>query len=161
MDVVIQSLIMLMFFKIAVIDWREHAIYDKDIAITALFITLYKVFYAEVFSSLYGCATGLIIGSIIFGAAYKLYGFEAFGQGDVLLLAILGFFLGESFLHYFALSMMLDGSIAAIYLLAQKSKSKPFVDIELPYAPVLLVWLPIYFYLDIPSLFDVYRVLFL
>lgn len=150
-----------MFLKIAVIDWREHAIYDKDIALTAVFIGLSKVFYSEILPALYGCATGLVIGLIIFGATYKLYGFEAFGQGDVLLLTILGFFLGESFLHYFALSMMLDGAAAIIYLLIQQLKNKQFVDIELPYAPALLVWLPIYLYLNTPSLFDVYKFLFL
>ena len=101
--------IFLMFIRISVIDWREHAIYDRDIVLTMFFVALYKVFYGDFFSSLYGLATGLIVGLLIFGVVYKVYGFEAFGQGDVILLATLGFFLDMSFLHYFAFAMMLSG----------------------------------------------------
>lgn len=149
--------IFLMFLRISVIDWREHAIYDRDIALTTVFIALYKVFYGDFFSSLYGLATGLTVGLLIFGVVYKVYGFEAFGQGDVLLLAALGFFLDVSFLHYFALSMMLGGILGVLMLLLSRKHAE---DIELAYAPVLFVWLPLYLYFDCPSLWDIYNLLF-
>lgn len=149
--------IFLMFIRISVIDWREHAIYDRDIVLTMFFVALYKVFYGDFFSSLYGLATGLIVGLLIFGVVYKVYGFEAFGQGDVILLAALGFFLDMSFLHYFAFAMMLGGILGVLMLLLSRKHAE---DIELAYAPVLLVWLPLYFYFNKPSLWAIYNLLF-
>lgn len=149
--------IFLMFIRISVIDWREHAIYDKDIVLTMVFVALYKVFYGDFLSSLYGLATSLIVGLLIFGVVYKVYGFEAFGQGDVILLAALGFFLDTSFLHYFAFAMMLGGILGVLMLLLSRKHAE---DIELAYAPVLLVWLPLYFYFNKPSLWAIYNLLF-
>ena len=100
---------------------------------------------------------GLIAGLLIFSVVYKVYGFEAFGQGDVILLAALGFFLDMSFLHYFAFAMMLGGILGVLMLLLSRKHAE---DIELAYAPVLLVWLPLYFYFDCPSLWDIYNLLF-
>ena len=120
--------IFLMFIRICVIDWREHAIYDKDIVLTMVFVALYKVFYGDFFPSL-------------FGVVYKVYGFEAFGQGDVILLAALGFFLDTSFLHYFAFAMILGGILGVLMLLLSRKHAE---DIELAYAPVLLVWLHLF-----------------
>lgn len=157
MAYVLFCFIFLMFLRISVIDWREHAIYDRDIALTTVFIALYKVLYGDFFSSLYGLAIGLTVGLLIFGVVYKVYGFEAFGQGDVLLLAALGFFLDVSFLHYFAFSMMLGGILGVLMLLLSRKHAE---DIELAYAPVLFVWLPLYFYFDCPSLWDIYNLLF-
>ena len=151
------SFIFLMFFRISVIDWREHAIYDRDIAFTMVFIALYKIFYGDFFSSLYGFAMGLIVGLLIFSVVYKVYGFEAFGQGDVILLAAVGFFLDMSFLHYFALSMMLGGILGVLMLLLSRKHAE---DIELAYAPVLLIWIPLYFYFNKPSLWGIYNLLF-
>ena len=154
---VLLCFIFLMFFRISVIDWREHAIYDRDIVLTMVFIALYKVLYGDFFSSLYGLATGLTVGLLIFGVVYKVYGFEAFGQGDVLLLVALGFFLDMSFLHYFAFAMMLGGILGILMLLLSRKRAE---DIELAFAPVLFVWLPLYFYFDCPSLWDIYNLLF-
>lgn len=151
------SFIFLMFFRISVIDWCEHAIYDRDIVLTMFFVALYKVFYGDFFSSLYGLSMGLIVGLLIFSVVYKIYGFEAFGQGDVILLAALGFFLDMSFLHYFAFAMMLGGFLGVLILLLSR---KHAADIELAYAPVLLVWLPLYYYFNKPSLWDIYSLLF-
>lgn len=151
-----------LFIRIAVIDYREHVIYDRDNLSAAIIIMLYSAYSSRLMEALAYADITFLIGYIIFIAAYRYYGFEAFGLGDILLLAVLGLFLGDSFLHYFALSMMFDGMIALIYLLAQqKLKDRRLESIELPYAPALLVWLPLYSYFDKPYLMDVYRFLFL
>lgn len=158
MEFLLLLTIMMFFVKISIIDWQEHAIYDKDIFITGIFILLYKGLYGNLLNALVGGLTALLLGVLIFAVVYKFYGFEAFGQGDVLLLAILGLFFEDSFLNYFALATMINGIAVPCTMLFFNQRFN--TSIEIAYAPIILAWIPLYYHLGFPSTLDLYDSVF-
>ena len=154
MEFLLLFTIMMLFVKISIIDWQEHAIYDKDIFVTSIFILLYKGLYGNLLYALTGGLTALLLGFLIFVVVYKFYGFEAFGQGDVLLLVILGLFLEDSFLNYFALATMINGIVVPCSMIFFKQRFN--ASIEIAYAPIILAWIPLYYHLGFPSTLDLY-----
>ena len=83
--------------EIAFVDYREHAIYDFDTLLAFALVFAYKYLIHALGMSLLFSLLGLLIGLIIFFVSYKVYGFEAFGFGDVLLLAVMGLWLSYDF----------------------------------------------------------------
>lgn len=144
------TLLTLIFVRIAYVDYKEHAIYDIDNILAALLITAHSIYSETFLDSLIFGAIALLIGFCIFLIAYFYYGFEAFGLGDVLLFGVLGLLFAQDFLSYFSISLMISGFI--IILLIPFLGMKKLNRLEIPMAPVLLFWVPIFIYFDKPSI---------
>ena len=150
MEYIFYLLIAGIFLKIAYTDYREHAIYDRDILIAFLVIATYQCMSFNFLDSLIFAAIGLMIGFVIFLVAYQVYGFEAFGMGDVFLLGVLGLLFSSSFLNYLALSLMISGLVVT-FLIPFMGYEK-VCKLEIPLAPLLLAWVPIYILAGKPSI---------
>lgn len=150
MEYIIYFLIACIFIRIAYVDYREHAIYDRDTLLAFVLIFISKYFTGHLLNSFIYCGFGLAIGFVIFFIAYKYYGFEAFGLGDVFLLGVLGFFFSQDFLNYLSLSLMVSGYL--VILLIPFMGYKRVCQIEMPMAPLLLAWVPIFVLLGKPSI---------
>lgn len=121
--------------RIAYIDYKEHYIYDLDILMASVISVAYNVYFFAAGASLKGGICGFAVGYVIFAVTKQVYGEEAFGFGDVLLLGVLGLFFGfPAFLHYFAITIMLVGLVASGFLLYDKSLAKKAV----PMAPIFV-----------------------
>lgn len=140
----------IIFIRIAYIDYKEHAIYDRDNLMAALVIGAYNLYHSMLLDSLIWAVLGLIIGFLIFLSAYAYYHFEAFGLGDVFLLGILGALFRSDFLSYFSISLMASGFL--VILLIPFLGMKRLNSLEIPLAPILLFWVPIFILLDKPSI---------
>ena len=84
--------------EIALVDYREHAIYDFDTLLAFALVFAYKYLIHALGMSLLFSLLGLLIGLVIFFVSYKVYGFEAFGFtfmvsgfGILLLVPFLGY----------------------------------------------------------------------
>lgn len=153
MDILFYLFLALIFIRIAYVDYREHVIYDRDNILSALLIGFYSLYLGCFLDSLLGAAIGLFMGGIIFGVAYKYYNFEAFGLGDVFLLGVLGLLFGNDFLSYFCISFMASGFL--VLFLIPFLGIKRLNSLEIPLAPVLLFWVPIFIYLGKPSIISI------
>lgn len=150
MEYIFYPLIAGIFLKIAYTDYKEHAIYDRDILIAFLVIVIYQCMSFNFLDSLIFTVIGLMIGFVIFLVAYQVYGFEAFGMGDVFLLGVLGLLFSSSFLNYLALSLMISGFVV-IFLIPFMGYEK-VCKLEIPLAPLLLAWVPVYILAGKPSI---------
>lgn len=153
MDYIYYFLLAVIFMKIAYIDYKEHAIYDRDNLLAALLVALYSIYNGIFLDALLGAAIGFAIGFAIFFVAYKFYGFEAFGLGDVFLLGILGLLFAQDFLSYFSISLMVSGFL--ILLLVPFVGYRRICSLEIPLAPLLLVWIPIFWFFGKPSIITI------
>lgn len=138
--------------RIAIIDWREQVIYDRDIASAAVITILYFLYTGNIYDAICGGLIALGIGLIIYLAARWYFKYEAFGQGDVLLFMVLGLFFGQYFIDYFCISTCITGMLLIpiiIWKPALKEKG-------LPLAPIYIFWLYILLAAGQPSIFDVY-----
>lgn len=142
----------LVFIKIAVIDWREHSIYDKDIALTTVLIAGYNIYAGNILDTLLGGLLGLVTGAIIFLAARWYFKHEAFGQGDVLLLVTLGLFFGKYFIDFFAISTCISGFLILPLITLYPALHKK----EIPMAPIYITWSFILCGAGYPSFYDMY-----
>ena len=115
-------LVAAIFGRIAYVDYKECAIYDRDSLVAFVIIFCYSLYQGNIKDALIGAGVGLAIGFLIFFTAYKLYGFEAFGLGDVLLLGILGLFFAQDFLSYLCISLTVSGFLVLVCI--------PFVGYE-------------------------------
>lgn len=158
MDYVYYFLLSIIFIKIAIIDYLEHVIYDRDNFAAALLIIGYGINNEIILDALSGAVLALLIGFLIFFASYKFYGFEAFGLGDVLLLGVLGLFFASDFLNYLSISLMVSGFI--ILLLVPFLGYKRICSLEIPLAPLLLFWVPIFLLAGKPSIISLMQNLF-
>lgn len=150
MEYIFYLLIAGIFLKIAYTDYKEHTIYDRDTLIAFLVIAVYQCISFNFLDSLIFAAIGLMIGFVIFLVAYQVYGFEAFGMGDVFLLGVLGLLFSSSFLNYLALSLMISGLVVT-FLIPFMGYEK-VCKLEIPLAPLLLAWVPIYILAGKPSI---------
>lgn len=150
MEYIIYFLIACIFLKIAYTDYKEHAIYDRDIWISALLVGIYQYLCFNLWDSILFAVIGLLIGFAIFLAAYYFYGFEAFGLGDVLLFGVLGLLFSSHFLNYLGLTLMISGFIIMFFIpfMGYEKVSK----LEIPLAPLLLAWVPVFILIGKPSI---------
>lgn len=150
MEYIIYFLIGSIFFKIAYTDYKEHAIYDRDTLVAFLLVGTYQFMISNFLDSIIFAVIGLLIGFAIFLAAYQFYGFEAFGLGDVFLLGVLGLLFASNFLNYLALSLMISGFVV-MFLIPFMGYEK-VCKLEIPMAPLLLAWVPVYILAGKPSI---------
>ena len=136
--------------EIALVDYREHAIYDFDTLLAFALVFAYKYLIHALGMSLLFSLLGLLIGLVIFFVSYKVYGFEAFGFGDVLLLAVMGLWFSYDFFSYFALTFMVSGF--GILLLVPFLGYRKAMQIEMPLAPILVAGAFLYVLMGRPSI---------
>lgn len=151
-------IVLVVLLKIAYVDFKEHSIYDLDILIVSLVICVFNIYCFNLVPMLLGGAIGFVIGYVIYSVAFYVYKEEAFGFGDVLLLGSLGMFFGYPvFLHYFAITIMAIGIIAALLILYDSKYRK----MEIPMAPVFIFGAFTYVICGYPSLEDIFFHIFL
>lgn len=136
--------------EIAWVDYREYAIYDFDTLLAFTLVFAYKYLIHALGMSLLFSLLGLLIGLVIFFVSYKAYGFEAFGFGDVLLLAVMGLWFSYDFFSYFALTFMVSGF--GILLLVPFLGYRKAMQIEMPLAPILVAGAFLYVLMGKPSI---------
>lgn len=136
--------------EIAWVDYREHAIYDFDTLLAFALVLAYKYLIHALGMSLLFSLLGLLIGLVIFFVSYKVYGFEAFGFGDVLLLAVMGLWFSYDFFSYFAHTFMASGF--GILLLVPFLGYRKAMQIEMPLAPILVAGAFLYVLMGKPSI---------
>ena len=90
MDIFLLVLLSGIMLKIAYLDYKEQYIYDLDVGIAGIITIAYAANSATLYSSVIGGICGFAIGYVIYAVAKMVYGEEAFGFGDVLLLGVLG-----------------------------------------------------------------------
>lgn len=136
--------------EIALVDYREHVIYDFDTLLAFVLVFAYKYLIHALGMSLLFSLLGLVIGLVIFFVSYKVYGFEAFGFGDVLLLAVMGLWFSYDFFSYFSLTFMISGF--GILLLVPFIGYRKAMQIEMPLAPILVTGAFLYVLMGRPSI---------
>ena len=151
MEIIYLFITSLIFLKIAYVDYKEHYIYDLDIAFAIAVILAYNLYLSNLKDACIGGVIGFVIGYAIYAASYYVYKEEAFGFGDVLLLGVLGLFFGfPTFLHYFAVTIMATGVVAAFLILYDRKYRK----LEIPMAPIFILGAVSYVLLGYPSIED-------
>lgn len=151
MEIIYVFITSLIFLKIAYVDYKEHYIYDLDIAFAVVVILAYNLYLSNLKDACIGGVIGFVIGYAIYAASYYVYKEEAFGFGDVLLLGVLGLFFGfPTFLHYFAVTIMATGVVAAFLILYDRKYRK----LEIPMAPIFILGAVSYVLLGYPSIED-------
>lgn len=145
-------LISIIFLKISYIDFKEKFIYDIDLILAAAIITIYNLITAQIIPMVLGAAVGFFIGYVIYTAAMLIYHEEAFGFGDVLLMAVLGMFLKwPFFIHYFSISIIFTGFFCILFLIINPK----FKNSSIPLAPILIFWFPIFYIAGKPTVFQI------
>lgn len=135
MEILILFLLSVVMLRIAYIDYREQYIYDLDLLAGAVLSLAYNVCILTVEASLKGGVCGFAVGYVMFAVTKRIYGEEAFGFGDVLLLGVIGLFFGYPvFLHYFTITIIITGFVASGFLLYDRSVAKMAV----PMAPIFI-----------------------
>ena len=105
----------LLLIKIAYIDLKTQYIYISDLSLFAVVIAFYKIYIGDMLSSAFAAAAAGIFGYVIYKISYLIYQEEAFGLGDVFLLAILGcFWSWPLFLHFIYFFFLLAGIIGLL-----------------------------------------------
>ena len=153
METLFFGIVMVILLKIAWIDFKEKYIYDLDILIATGIITFYNIYKGDFLDSVFGGITGFLIGFLIFGMAYIIYEEEAFGFGDVLLLCVIGQYLGSYlFISYFAITTIFFGMLALCAILVKPGLRKA----ALPMAPVYVAGLLLFRLASQPTVYDVF-----
>lgn len=151
MDIFLLVLLSGIMLKIAYLDYKEQYIYDLDIGIAGIITIAYAANSATLYSSVIGGICGFTVGYVIYATAKMVYGEEAFGFGDVLLLGVLGIFFGyPMFYHYFANTIMITGFIAMCFLLYDSSAAKMAV----PMAPIFIAGAFLQVWNEYPTVYD-------
>lgn len=153
MDMIFLIVISLLFIKIAVTDYREKYIYDKDILAAAALIFVYNTYTNNLYIMVLGGIIGFITGALIYSAAYWLYKDEGFGAGDVLLITVLGLFFGyNQFYNYFTVTMFYTGIILIPGMIIKPEIKK----LSIPLAPILIAGYYIFLASNRPCLTDIF-----
>lgn len=151
MDIFLLVLLSGIMLKIAYLDYKEQYIYDLDIGIAGIITIAYAANSATLYSSVIGGICGFTVGYVIYATAKMVYGEEAFGFGDVLLLGVLGIFFGyPMFYHYFANTIMITGFIATCFLLYDNSATRMAV----PMAPIFIAGAFLQVWSEYPTVYD-------
>lgn len=135
MDILILILLSVVMLRIAYVDYREQYIYNIDVLSGAALSIAYNFCFSAVETSMKGGVCGFAVGYVIFAVTKQVYGVEAFGFGDVLLLGVLGLFFGfPVFFHYFAITIIITGLVASCFLLYDRSAA----TMAVPMAPIFI-----------------------
>lgn len=145
-------IVSLIFLKISYTDVKEKYIYDRDLFLATSIILLFDIYSGQFSGTILGTLGGFLVGYVIYAAAMLVYHEEAFGFGDVLLLSVLGMFLKwPAFIHYFCISIIFTGFFF-IFLILINPKLR---YLSIPFAPVLIFWLPVFYVVGFPTIFEV------
>ena len=151
MEIGLLLLFSIVMLKIAYVDYKEQYIYDVDIVVAGMIALAYSFCTSNLYVSIFGGICGFAIGYIIYAVAKMVYGEEAFGFGDVILLGVMGIFFGYPMvLHYFANTIMITGFIAMWFLLYDSSAAKMAV----PMAPIFIAGAFLQVWNEYPTVYD-------
>lgn len=137
---------------IAITDLRHKYIYDWHLIASACFIIVQLICAnAPILNHLLGAITGFLLGYIIYKLSFYIYKEEAFGYGDVLLLALLGLYLSiDHFPSFIVMMCFIVSLMSALYL--SDISWKTLRTISIPLAPVFILSVFIYRLLDCPTI---------
>lgn len=148
---------------VAYIDFKTHYIYDCHLIIASVIVAGMLLYSGgDWIDSIEGAVAGFLIGYLMYKIAYLYYKEEAFGFGDVLLLAVLGFYFGlYGFFSCFSITYMLLGVILIVPIIVKPS----IVRMSVPMAPVYVIGALVYKFMGSPGLieflYDLQRMQFL
>lgn len=151
MSIVYYTFIIFFFSKILLLDYIEYSIYDRDILISLMIIFAYNLYTGNFIPCIIGLGFGAAVGLLQFILGYLIYKSEAYGSGDVFLLAVIGAFLGNTnFIGYFFFVHLLLGLVLLIALLINPScKNK-----AIPLAPFYIIGIPLFILMGKPSFYE-------
>lgn len=133
-EIVVLGLILLFAVILAWQDWRQGEFWDWQICCLAIPVCILSYWRQGLVPLLWGGSLALMLNLIIYFTVYHFYGYEGYGQGDVLLMTVVGCYLGSWFyLDYFILWTFAMGLIATLLCLWHKS-----IKAELRLAPFIL-----------------------
>ena len=121
----------------------DHKLLPDDIVIPTLWLGLGLSLFA-VFSKPSDAILGAIIGYLVFWVVFQIFlrltGKEGMGYGDFKLMALMGAWLGWSYLPQIILISTILGSIVGIALMASKKASR---ELAIPFGPYIALagWL--------------------
>lgn len=149
-EIIYYLLIAPVFAHIAWTDYKYRYIYDLDIAAAAALSLGYAAYAGSLKATAAGGATGLAAGLILYFACALIYGAgKGFGEGDVLLLAALGLFFGESFPAFFAFAVTASAlMLTPLFFIKGRRAAK----LRLPLAALLACAMSAYIFLGRPGL---------
>lgn len=151
MTILYLAFISFFFCKISLVDYIEHNIYDRDIFISLIIILSYNLQSGTIITCLTGLAFGITAGLLQFFLGYLMYRTEAYGMGDVFLLAVIGAFLGSTiFIDYFMFIQLLLGAILVIVLLMKPSWKRKAI----PLAPIYITGMFLFLLANKPTLVE-------
>lgn len=141
-----------MLLVIAYIDLKTKYIYDVHLVIASAIVAGSLLYFdGDWIDSLEGAALGFTLGYLMYKLSYLYYKEEAFGFGDVLLLAVLGFYFGlYGFFSCFSITYMLLGVILVAPILLKPS----IMQMSIPMAPVYVLGAVVYKLIGEPGLIE-------
>lgn len=141
----------LLLFKIAYIDFKTQYIYISDLSILAVVVSLYKIYIGDMLSSAFAAAAAGIFGYVIYKISYLIYQEEAFGLGDVFLLAILGcYWSWPLIVHFIYFSFLLAGIIGLVVLAFTRNRKY-----RIAFGPVLSISVFLYYLWGVPDIYSI------
>lgn len=149
------GLILLDYLYIAYVDFRKHYIEDLAVLIGIVLTVVYTVIFRpinETWMAIYWGFIGFAIHYVIYKIAMWYYREEAFGFGDVLLMASLGCFLTDKYFGYLLVEIMVSGIFGVIVMILKKGN----IHYELPLAPLYVVSLGAFFAIGAPDVFELF-----
>lgn len=145
----------LLLFKIAYIDFKTQYIYISDLALFAVVVSLYKIYIGDMLSSAFAAAAAGIFGYAIYKISYLIYQEEAFGLGDVFLLAILGcYWSWPLIVHFIYFSFLLAGIIGLVVLAFTRNRKY-----RIAFGPVLSISVFLYYLWGLPDIYSIIQFL--
>lgn len=145
----------LLLFKIAYIDFKTQYIYISDLALFAVVVSLYKIYIGDMLSSAFAAAAAGIFGYAIYKISYLIYQEEAFGLGDVFLLAILGcYWSWPLIVRFIYFSFLLAGIIGLVVLAFTRNRKY-----RIAFGPVLSISVFLYYLWGLPDIYSIIQFL--
>ncbi len=131
-----------MLLVIAIIDLKSKYIYDMTLVVTIVPIVILSLFTdTNIINQLISAVACFGVYFCIYKIAFRYYGQEAFGFGDVLLIGIVGYTVQLNLIYltiflpvYIALVFFV---VALIYTKISNSKTKIDRKLEMPFGPAI------------------------
>lgn len=154
LNTILQTIIFIGLFLIAYIDFKTQYIYDKDLIGVLIIILIYQIYNNNFLNALISGIIAFIIGFLIFLVSYMIYQEEAFGLGDVYLLALLGcYWLWPQIIHFLCFTFLFSGLVAIIVLIITKNK-----NCRIALAPILVFSIPLYYLFGNPTVYKLFSI---